>query len=160
MLRLENESQDRRRLSRVLSRIVKETGQLPTSMLIDNVRRIGANPFSGGGFADVWRGMQGDVEVAIKVLRIYGQREHGKQLLWVCYNTQIRKEELIVDVCKAFCAEALVWHRLHHQNVMPFYGVCIWEFAPQRALISPWMKNGHLLDYLREHSSDNRCNLV
>lgn len=55
MLRLENESQDRRRLSRVLSRIVKETGQLPTSMLIDNVRRIGANPFSGGGFADVWR---------------------------------------------------------------------------------------------------------
>lgn len=43
---------------------------------------------------------------------------------------------------------------------MPFLGVCTSEFAPRYALISPWMNNGHLLDYLRENSSTDRQLMV
>lgn len=82
MLKFENGLKDRRRLDRFLQRIVKETGQLPTSMIIDNVQKSGNHPLAGGGFADVYHGSQGDIEVAIKVLRVFG----NKQVLRVCFG--------------------------------------------------------------------------
>lgn len=74
---------NRQRLQRFLSRIVKETGLLPSSMTIHDVKRKGSDPIAGGGFADVWRGTQGDLDVAMKVLRIFGERESSKQVLRV-----------------------------------------------------------------------------
>lgn len=86
ILKFENGPKHRQRLHRFLSRIVKETGRLPSSMIIHNVKRKGSDPLAGGGFADVWRGTQGDLDVAMKVLRIFGEREFNKQALRVCSN--------------------------------------------------------------------------
>lgn len=82
MLNFENRLDNRRLLDYFLSRVVKGTGQLPTSMIVDNVQRSGMHPLAGGGFADVYHGSQGDIEVAIKVLRVFGD----KQVLRVCFD--------------------------------------------------------------------------
>ena len=52
-------------------------------MDVGNVERIGKDPIAGGGFADVWRGYHSDREVALKVIRVYGQTESGEQILRV-----------------------------------------------------------------------------
>lgn len=56
--------------------------------------------------------------------------------------------------------EALIWHQFDHKNIMPFYGVNLVEFAPQVALISPWMSNGDMFTYIRRRSPPNRMSLV
>lgn len=71
MLQLENELKCRRKLDYLLRAIVKETGQIPSAMIIRDVARSGFDPVAGGGYADVWSGMQGNINVALKVLRIY-----------------------------------------------------------------------------------------
>lgn len=83
MLQFENRLKDRLRLDRVLTRIVKETGQFPSSIIVKDVTRNGSNPIVGGGFADVWFGMLGSVSVALKVLRFFGEGELSKQTLRV-----------------------------------------------------------------------------
>lgn len=83
MLQSENELEDRRRLDRLLGRIVKETGQLPSLIVLKDVKRQTSHPVAGGGFADIWMGMQENVKVAIKVLRIYEESGFNKQVLRV-----------------------------------------------------------------------------
>ena len=61
---------------------------------------------------------------------------------------------------KLFCAEAMVLNRLKHSNILPLYCVCVSEFAPRCALVSPLMKNGHTLDFLEKNPSTDRLNIV
>ena len=131
-------------------------------MDVGNVERIGYNPIAGGGFADVWRGYHSDQEVALKVIRVYGQTESGEQILRVRPSgiCLLCSRPSLIDYNQTFCAEALVWHRVQHRHVMPFIGVCVIEFAPQYALVSPWMKNGNMSDYIRKEPSCDRISLV
>lgn len=84
MLQFENRLKNRRKLDRLLTKIVKGTGQIPTSIIIKDVTRIGPNPVAGGGFADVWKGVRGNITVALKVLRIFRDGEISNQILRVC----------------------------------------------------------------------------
>jgi serine/threonine protein kinase len=46
--------------------------------------------------------------------------------------------------------EAYVWIQLLHDNILPLEGVTVVdEFGPFLALVTPWMENGSLNDYLR-----------
>lgn len=90
MLQFENDLEDRCRLDRLLRGIVKEAGQLPSSIVINDVKRQTSNPVAGGGFADIWMGMQESVKVAMKVLRIYEESEFDKQVLRVWFNIRKR----------------------------------------------------------------------
>lgn len=87
MLHPANFLEDRSRINRFLIGIVKDSGQLPSSIIINDVTRCGFNPVSGGGFADVWKGRLGGIVVAMKVLRIFGEGELNKQNMRVCYYT-------------------------------------------------------------------------
>ncbi len=42
----------------------------------------------------------------------------------------------------------MIWRTFKHENVCPFFGVCVDEFSPRYALVSPWMPNGNLMEYL------------
>ncbi|KIJ06635.1 hypothetical protein PAXINDRAFT_56263, partial [Paxillus involutus ATCC 200175] len=46
-----------------------------------------------------------------------------------------------------FCRELSIWARLHHENVLPFYGIAF-GFGPLPAIVGPWAENGTLGDYL------------
>lgn len=159
MLQFENKLKYRRKLDRLLTRVVKETGQIPSLMIIRDVTRNGSNPVAGGGFADVWNGMRGNIDVALKVLRMFGEGELNKQILRVCSFKFILERGRSYEF-QAFFSEVLLWHRLHHSNVMPFLGVSLEVFAPRYALVSPWMNNGHLLEYLRKRPMSDRRALV
>jgi len=49
-----------------------------------------------------------------------------------------------------------VWKRLDHQNIVPLLGI---TFTPLQ-LISEWMPNGNLTEYIRTHPETDRLELV
>lgn len=58
-----------------------------------------------------------------------------------------------------FIKEALVWKRLSHPNVLPFLGVVN---SPQGSfgMVSSWMPQGNIVEYLVSHPTANRPLLV
>jgi len=108
------------------------------------VTRIGDNPIGGGGFSYVWRGRHQECEVAIKVLRVFGGSH--------------------AELKKTLCREALVWYILDHPNVQPLLGIGTWEFHGFKSLslVTPWMEEGNLKNYLDEPSraSVSRRNML
>lgn len=57
-----------------------------------------------------------------------------------------------------FHKEAVLWKRLAHKNILPVLGVSrdLAEFC----LISPWMENGCIMNYLRKNPHVNPIELV
>lgn len=50
--------------------------------------------------------------------------------------------------------EAVIWRQLSHSNVLPFYGIHQLDSDPQRlCLVSPWMENGTLREFLARVSN-------
>lgn len=54
----------------------------------------------------------------------------------------------------------MIWRKFRHPNILPFLGICTDEFAPQMALVSPWMENGNIHIFLKQNPSANRVSLV
>jgi hypothetical protein len=56
--------------------------------------------------------------------------------------------------------EIILWRSLAHDNILPLDGV--YALAPERriACVSPWMANGHVLDYLKKNPNANKLQLV
>ncbi|KAG6917139.1 hypothetical protein DXG01_003729 [Tephrocybe rancida] len=50
--------------------------------------------------------------------------------------------------------EAVLWRQLSHPNLLPFYGLCIYN--NRLALVSPWISNGTLSDFLEKEPMANR----
>jgi serine/threonine protein kinase len=59
-----------------------------------------------------------------------------------------------------FYREALFWRQLRHPYITPFYGVCVDCFAPHMAIVTPWMPNGNLLQFLRRNDMVDRYRIV
>ncbi|KAG8962470.1 hypothetical protein FRC03_004215 [Tulasnella sp. 419] len=89
-----------------------------------------------GGYSDVWVGMlQGDernIRVAIKELRIrhrQGSTDDSQRLK------------------KRFFREILMWDHLKHPHIVPLLGFVISDSCLPW-LISPWYRNGNIVNYL------------
>ncbi|KAG8888700.1 hypothetical protein FRB99_004091 [Tulasnella sp. 403] len=80
------------------------------------------------GFSGVYRGRLAGKPVAVKRL----------------YSDQSGTSRLAIDLAR----EASVWEMLNHPNVLPFIGFC--HETEQRIawLISPYMRNGTLVEYM------------
>jgi hypothetical protein len=52
----------------------------------------------------------------------------------------------------------VTWKTLRHPNVLPLIGVMMSE--TQFAMISDWMVNGNINDFVRAHPDANRLGLV
>jgi len=131
-----------RKCLRALRKICGLTGMLPRShMLTDGLTKSNDVPMTSGGFADVWDGHYGDTRVAIKALRVY--RTDDQEMLR-----------------KMFCKEVIVWKRLSqsHANILPLLGVSTTVFP--FCMVSPWMKNGNLSEYVRSNPGTGRVKLL
>jgi hypothetical protein len=63
---------------------------------------------------------------------------------------QLRLYPLIIFAPQRIRREAYVWITLSHDHILPFLGVTMSDdFGPLPALVSPWMENETLSDYLR-----------
>ncbi|KAJ7572893.1 kinase-like domain-containing protein [Mycena floridula] len=132
---------------RNLRKIIKTFNILPPSFVVRDIVVEGNRPLSGGGFAlhqqDVYKGSLKGQDVCLKVLRLFTQ------------SIEMR-EKLLKD----FCREALVWKQLDHPNLLLFLGVTLELFAPSFCLVSPWMSNGNLMEYLARNPEFSRISAV
>ncbi|KAJ6469290.1 kinase-like domain-containing protein [Mycena sanguinolenta] len=55
-----------------------------------------------------------------------------------------------LPIPESFGHEALIWRQLSHPNVLPFFGLS--HFDKRLSLVSPWMENGTMVEYLRTRS--------
>jgi serine/threonine protein kinase len=62
---------------------------------------------------------------------------------------QLRLHSLIIFAPQRIRREAYVWIRLSHNHILPFLGITMRaDFGVVPALVSPWMENKSLSDYL------------
>jgi len=52
----------------------------------------------------------------------------------------------------------MTWRTLHHPNVLPLLGVTMGD--NHFAMVSDWMANGNIKEFLKAHSDANRYELV
>ncbi|KAK0471234.1 kinase-like domain-containing protein [Armillaria novae-zelandiae] len=139
-----NEADYRARCIKCLLKVAETYLVVPTSLVVSNIRRDSKHYVNGGAYADIYRGRMRGIDVCLKVLRLFS---HGE--------TRRRG-----DIRKEFCREALVWRNLQHPNVLRFIGVNEDFFYPSFCLISPWMKNGDILSFLRQNPRHNRMQCI
>ncbi|KAJ7620554.1 kinase-like domain-containing protein, partial [Mycena polygramma] len=53
------------------------------------------------------------------------------------------------------CREALVWKDLHHPHILPFLGIDQDSFPSSLCIVSPWMEQGTVINYLKDHGHAN-----
>ncbi|KAJ7573775.1 kinase-like domain-containing protein [Mycena floridula] len=94
-----------------------------------------------GSFGDIWKGKWSGHLVAIKVMR-----QNDPELLPAWRKALIRK--------------AMLWKDLSHPNVLAFYGMHLWPTGGRICLVSPWMENGNLVSYLKDHLDADRLALA
>ncbi|KAJ8589878.1 kinase-like protein [Rhizopogon salebrosus TDB-379] len=102
------------------------------------IRKLETLAHGSGGLREVWKCSMstpsGTRTVAVKCIRLPKDSEGD--------------EELIQKICK-IRREAYVWIRLSHNHILPFLGITIRaDFGVVPALVSPWMENKSLSDYL------------
>ncbi|KAJ8589881.1 hypothetical protein M405DRAFT_861823 [Rhizopogon salebrosus TDB-379] len=108
--------------------------------LIDStaIRKLHRFPDASGGLGDVWKCSMstpsGTRTVAVKCIRVAFADD----------------EELIQKSGKRIHREAHVWITLSHDHILPLLGITMSDgFGPLPALVSPWMENRSLNDYLK-----------
>ncbi|KAJ7248623.1 kinase-like domain-containing protein, partial [Mycena haematopus] len=122
---------------RIIRKLSASCDRLPSSLFIAGVEGRDEHPTFGGGFGDIYRASYGVQPVALKRMRHF-----------------LRGSELRRTHSK-FCQEALVWKDLHHPHILPFLGIDRDSFPLSFCMVSPWMKHGSVINYLKTHGYAN-----
>ena len=59
---------------------------------------------------------------------------------------------------QAFVRELSIWAGLHHENILPLIGMAIFDGVP--VLVSEWMENGNLVQFLSANINADRLEMV
>ena len=62
------------------------------------------------------------------------------------------------NIVQRFCKEVVTWKTLRHPNVLPLIGVTMTE--TQFEMVSEWMANGNINDFVKAHPDVDRLGLV
>ncbi|KAG2140917.1 kinase-like domain-containing protein [Suillus bovinus] len=113
----------------------------PIHIPATNITRDDKFPTCRGGLADIWKCSMTTQSgtprlVAVKSVRVPSATDATS----------------LQAIGKRVRREAYVWIKLKHDHILPLDGV-IEEFGPLPALVSPWMKEGSLNDYLKREFS-------
>ncbi|KAJ7107504.1 kinase-like domain-containing protein [Mycena epipterygia] len=118
-----------RRLMRQLSEAQE---QLPVALFISGVNDPDEHPTFAGGFGEVYRASYQGRMVALKRIRTFTANSTSHRTRW------------------EFCREAVVWRGLSHRFILPLIGIDRETFPSSFCMVSPWMKQGTVLKYLRD----------
>ncbi|KXN84921.1 O-methylsterigmatocystin oxidoreductase [Leucoagaricus sp. SymC.cos] len=77
-------------------------------------------------------------------------------------NLEGSQAQLMIDyLYMIYAKEAILWGQMNHRNIVPFYGIYYLNEMQQRlCLVSPWMQNGDLVQYLKDNPSVSRAPLI
>ena len=157
----------RRRCFRGLVKLCGEYGVLPSSHIIpeSKVQKLGYCPISLGGSSNIWPGIyngddghDGDKCVAIKVIRYFDSEDVQTVKKARCFDPLPHMIEPDWDCLQNFCREVITWKRLSHPNILELIGVTMDE--KEYSMVSPWMENGNIVEFLREDLQANPLKLV
>ena len=140
-----------------LCRICGRRGLLPRSVQIPLCYDRTDAPLYHGGFAEVWKGEHQGREVAVKVIKMYKTSNVAK-ITRVGSASRNACIDLLTLVMQRFCKEVMTWKALHHQNVLPLLGVTMGN--NQFSMVSEWMVNGNINEFIKAHRDANRFELV
>ena len=147
----------RRECLKSLYRACGRHALLPTAMkVLAQYDRTGG-PLCRGGFADVWKGDYCGREVAVKVMRTYTRSDLQKVVGVSRWLYDPPTSELTSSV-QRFCKEVVTWRTLRHPNVLSLIGVMMNE--SQFAMISDWMENGNINEFIRANPDADQLGLV
>lgn len=59
---------------------------------------------------------------------------------------------------RSFARELRIWTNLNHPNILPCLGFAVDGNSPR--LVSQWMENGNLIQYLEKNPGTNRMDMV
>ncbi|KAK0436428.1 kinase-like domain-containing protein [Armillaria borealis] len=111
-------------------RLTRTHDCVPRCLVLRGFKKTGDHAFALGHFGELWRGEIEGVEVAVKQARIFTSDNNIKKVL-----RQVRRE-------------AIVWRQCDHPNVLPFYGIFCNSDPSTYCLVSPFMVNGSLRQYI------------
>ena len=108
----------------------------------------------------MWKDEHEGIEVAVKVLKVFVTSDLVKIrrvsfLLLICQRARVDR---LVPMAQRFCREVLTWKGLRHENVLPLLGVTM--SGNQFAMVSEWMVNGNINEFVKMHRDANRFKLV
>ncbi|KAH7912276.1 kinase-like domain-containing protein [Hygrophoropsis aurantiaca] len=104
---------------------------------------------SGGYFADIWKA---------KIEHVSGEEAPSSTS---AVAIKVARNVGVDNTNKAYAKQALLWRQLMHPCVVPLYGVYHWpDKNPLPCLVSPWMDNGTILEYLKQNPQEERQPLV
>ncbi|KAK7037717.1 hypothetical protein VNI00_010943 [Paramarasmius palmivorus] len=125
-------------ICKLMVRLSKRSSLCPSCLTIRGVTKLGEHPVAGGGFGDIWKGhLRSGQLVCLKVVKVYLMSDLKRSL-------------------KEYLREAIIWRQLRHPNVLPCLGLYYLDDTQQRVcLVSPWMENGNLVEYIRAHPRES-----
>ncbi|KAJ6618142.1 kinase-like domain-containing protein [Mycena sp. CBHHK59/15] len=132
LLDLEPSLGHRNLLFKALIRLSRASGLHPRCFAVSGLQKVGQQ-VAGGAFGDIWKGLVRGQSVSVKIMRVF-------------------QEDDVKAVLKEFSREALIWRQLSHPNLLPFFGV--YYLDKRLCLVSPWMKNGNILEFLKKVPSE------
>ena len=141
-----------------LCRICGHQALLPRSVQIPLCYDRMDAPLYHGGFAEVWKGEHQRREVAVKVLKIYKTSNLVKITKVGFQSESFAWVDRLTRIIQRFCKEVMTWRALRHQNVLSLVGVTMSN--NQFTMVSEWMVNGNINEFVKAHRDENRFELV
>ena len=69
--------------------------------------------------------------------------------------------KLTQPVLQNFASEAVIWQQFSHPNILPFFGVFhVPDKIPRVCLVSPWLEEGNVVEFLNRNGDTNCVQLV
>ncbi|KZT34302.1 kinase-like protein [Sistotremastrum suecicum HHB10207 ss-3] len=116
------------------------TKSLPSDFEVPSIDDRSSKPILSGRFADIW-----------------GADRQGRALALKIPRSEVPEEEH--DVLRRFYHEVFLTRYLKHSHIVEFIGITR-QYAPQVGIVSPWMVNGMVLDFVADRPMVNRTALV
>ncbi|KAJ7100146.1 kinase-like domain-containing protein [Mycena belliarum] len=133
------ESSARPLLSKALLRLSHVSGLHPSCFALSGLQKVGQQ-VAAGAFGDIWKGLVRGQSVSVKIMRLFRDAD-------------------VKAALQEFGREALIWRQLSHPNLLPFFG--LYYLDSRLCLVSPWMSNGHVLEFLQNAPPDtDRLSLI
>jgi serine/threonine-protein kinase TNNI3K len=139
-------------IHRLLVKICQKCRRLPSFIFVKGVKCYGANPVSGGAFADIYRGRYNGKFVALKRMRVFQANQSDNRFFNVSSFRLLNlttSNSTHVKLLEMFCREALVWKQLRHPHILPFHGVDCEAFSNLLCMVSPWLAQGTIIEHLK-----------
>ncbi|KXN93053.1 Serine/threonine-protein kinase HT1, partial [Leucoagaricus sp. SymC.cos] len=134
---------ERKPILHLLDKLAKTSQMFPQCLELKGVQYDLTNPDAEGGYGLIYKATYDDKPVCVKAVRLHGRDDKNKRAL------------------RAHAREIILWAHVTHQNILPFRGIYLSNEKVQRVcIVSQWMGNGNLTQFLRKFPETPRIPLL